>query len=135
MITDAQRLTREFDENKGIVILTPIQVNREGNKRAKAAEEGAPRYDLNAIAQNSEYQWHLDLCLSVYSDEDMKIAHKCEIQVIKKRKGLQPHAAEMTIDVTSGAFTYGSTEKTVEDMGVTAADIGYREVTTEEIGI
>lgn len=54
MITDAQRLTREFDENKGIVILTPIQVNREGNKRAKAAEEGAPRYDLNAIAQNSE---------------------------------------------------------------------------------
>jgi RecA/RadA recombinase len=133
IITNAQKLSREWDDNRGLVILTPIQVNREGNKRAKGAEEGEARYDLNAIGQFSEYQHHLDLALSVYSDEEMKCNNQCEIQVIKKRKGMQPLPMTMTIDPNSGAFLYGDCQReveakkpynrTAEEMGVTTEDL------------
>ena len=33
LVHDAQGLTRSFDGNKGLIVLTPIQVNREGNKK------------------------------------------------------------------------------------------------------
>jgi KaiC/GvpD/RAD55 family RecA-like ATPase len=106
LVHDAQGLTRSFGSNKGLILLTPIQVNREGNKKARNAEEGEERYDLNAISSISEYQHDLDLCLSVWSDEDMKMGGRVEIQVLKKRKGKQPPVARMDIDTYSGAFEY-----------------------------
>jgi len=123
MIHDGQKLTRTFDENRGIILLSPIQVNREGHKAAMKAEEGEARYNLNAISQNSEYQNDLDLCLSVWSDDDMKMENKVEIQVIKRRKGKQPGIERMTLNPNSGAFEYvvppetkQMWERTVEDV-------------------
>lgn len=130
MVTDAQKLTQEFDNKKGIILLTPIQVNREGNKRAKNAEEGEARYDLNAISTISEYQHHLDLCLSVFSSEEMKFENEVEVQVIKKRKGRQPRPETMTINPNSGAFRYTvapqvpqTWERTAEEMAVSTTEI------------
>ena len=143
MIHDAQKLTREFDGNRGLVLLTPIQVNREGNKRANTVEPGKARYDLNAIGSFSEFQHDLDLCLSVWSDDAMKMEGECEVQVIKKRKGKQPLTMPMKIDSNSGAFEYKfpltppETKKMWERTADDVIDIEYTKiaVNTEDWGI
>ena len=104
LVHDVQGLTRSFDSNKGLVVLTPIQVNREGNKKAQKAEEGEARYDLNAISTVSEFQHDLDLCLSVWSDDDMKMGDQIEIQQIKQRKGRRAPTIKMMLNPNSGAF-------------------------------
>lgn len=107
IVHDAQRLTREFDEQRGLILLTPLQVNRESNKRANAAdEEATSRYDLNAISTISEYQHDLDLCLSVWSDADMKMGDEIEIEQVKQRKGRKSPKQRMVLNRNSGVFEY-----------------------------
>jgi hypothetical protein len=109
LVHRVQGLCQTFDENKGLIVLTPIQVNREGNKRANSAdEEAAARYDLNAISTISEYQHDLDLCLSVWSDAEMKLESKVLIEQIKQRKGRKSAREVMYINSLTGAIEYGS---------------------------
>lgn len=132
MVHDVQGLAQEFDGHKGLVILTPIQVNREGNKAAKRAEEGEARYDLNAIRETSAYQHDLDLALTVWSDEDMKCGDQIEIQQIKQRKGRRAPIVKMTIDTASGSFSYvgaqpeakANWDKTPDCVGFSYDEIG-----------
>lgn len=113
LVHEVQGLTQSFDENKGLICLTPIQVNREGNKRANAAaEDAASRYDLNAISTISEYQHDLDLCLSVWSDADMKYESKVLIEQIKQRKGKRTPREIMFINPNTGGFDYAAAEST-----------------------
>ena len=139
MVHDAQGLSRTFDANRGLVILSPIQVNREGHKAALMAdpEKGDKRYNLNAISQVSEYQHDLDLCLSVYSDDDMRMENKVEIQQLKEREGKRSRAEVMNLNPDSKAFEYEipgipkgemhkKWEQTVDDMvEATTLDIGH----------
>lgn len=133
MIHDAQKLTREFNDNRGLILLTPIQVNREGHKKALKAEEGESRYDINAVAIFSEYQHDLDLLLSIWSDDAMKLDSECEIQTLKKRKGRQPLNMRMRISPNSGAVEYTREYKapvwvrTDEDMAVSTDDISNKD--------
>jgi GTPase SAR1 family protein len=134
LVHDVQGLTRSFDGNKGLIVLTPIQVNREGNKKAQKAEEGEARYDLNAISTVSEYQHDLDLCLSVWSNDDMKMGDQIEIQQIKQRRGRRAPTVKMTLDTTSGCFKYLDSEtKQIESKLLTSESIGG--FSGEEIGI
>jgi hypothetical protein len=133
MVHDVQGLAQEFDGHKGLIILTPIQVNREGNKAAKRAEEGEARYDLNAIRETSAYQHDLDLALTVWSDEDMKCGDQIEIQQIKQRKGRRAPIVKMTIDTASGSFSYvGAQQEAKADWDRTPDNVGF---SYEEIGI
>jgi ABC-type dipeptide/oligopeptide/nickel transport system ATPase subunit len=137
MIHDAQKLTREFNDNRGLILLSPIQVNREGHKKALNAEEGEARYDINAISQFSEYQHDLDLLLSIWSDDAMKMDNECEIQTLKKRKGRQPSAMRMRINPNSSAVEYTpeyrvatqcntpAQDRTIEEMAISTEDISY----------
>ena len=93
IIHKAQSLTRSFDENRGLVVVSPMQVNRQGNKAANAAEVSGTRYDLNSISNFSEYQHDMDYIFSVWSDSDMKDRHEMEMQTIKTRKGTKPPLA------------------------------------------
>jgi hypothetical protein len=102
IIHKAQSLTRTFDNNRGLVLISPMQVNRQGHKQANAAEDGAIRYDLNAISNYSEYQHDMDCIFSVYSNEDMKADFELVMQTIKTRKGRKPPAAILKIDPNSG---------------------------------
>lgn len=102
IIHKAQSLTRSFDENRGLVLISPMQVNRQGNKAANAAEEGEMRYDINAISNFSEYQHDMDYIFSVWSNDDMKERHELEMQTIKTRKGKRPPVALLKIDANSG---------------------------------
>lgn len=102
IIHKAQSLTRSFDENRGLVLISPMQVNRQGNKAANAAEVGELRYDINAISNFSEYQHDMDYIFSVWSDDNMKEQHELEMQTIKTRKGKRPPLALLKIDANSG---------------------------------
>jgi len=102
IIHKAQSLTHTFDENRGLVLISPMQVNRQGNKAANAAEESGTRYDLNSISNFSEYQHDMDYIFSVWSDSDMKDRNELEMQTIKTRKGKKPPLALLKIDANSG---------------------------------
>ena len=133
LVHDAQGLTRSFDSNKGLILLTPIQVNREGNKKAQKAEEGEARYDLNAISTVSEYQHDLDLCLSVWSNDDMKMGDQIEIQQIKQRKGRRAPTKKMLLKQSSGAFGYLDEQTEKVETKVTSDSIAA--FNGEDIGI
>jgi len=106
----AQKLTRNHLNGRGIVFVTPMQVNREANKAARkaadkeetAGQENSTFYDINAIANFSEYQHDMDLIFSVYSDEKMKGRNELILQNLKKRKGKRPPMALMEISAGSG---------------------------------
>ena len=117
----------------GLILLTPIQVNREGNKKAQKAEEGESRYDLNAISTVSEYQHDLDLCLSVWSDEDMKMGDQIEIQQIKQRRGRRAPTVKMRLDPNSGAFEYINSDGEPVEKSKVSDSLG--DYNKEEIGI
>jgi RecA/RadA recombinase len=106
MITEAQRLTRSYDNNKGLIILTPIQVNREANKRAKASDDPNDRYDLNAIGTYSKFQHDLDLCLSVYSSEEQREHNIMELSASKARTGKKPVATLLSLNPCSKSCDY-----------------------------
>jgi KaiC/GvpD/RAD55 family RecA-like ATPase len=118
MVHDAQGLTREFDEQRGLVLLTPLQVNRESNKHANSIEnESSPRYDLNAISTISEYQHDLDLCLSVWSDVEMRMDDEIEVGQCKERKGRRSLRQRMVLNRNSGAFEYPQPAPTSPSVG------------------
>lgn len=102
IIHKAQSLTRSFDGNRGLVLISPMQVNRQGHKQANAAEEGEMRYDINAISNYSEYQHDMDYIFSVYSDEQMKADFQLVMETVKRRKGTRPPATILKIDPSSG---------------------------------
>lgn len=133
MVHDVQGLTRSFDGGKGLIVLTPIQVNREGNKKAQKAEEGEARYDLNAISTVSEFQHDLDLCLSVWSNDDMKMGDQIEIQQIKQRRGRRAPTVKMRLDPNSGAFEYINSDGEPVEKSKVSDSLG--DYNKEEIGI
>lgn len=117
-IHKTQILTRNYHNGRGLVVVTPMQVNREANKAAKKAAsekendakgEGSSAnksvstfYDLNAIANFSEYQHDMDYIFSVYSDETMKWKFELYMETLKVRKGKRPPMALMEILAGSG---------------------------------
>src|SRR5208283_4733686 len=120
-IHKTQILTRNYHNGRGLVVATPMQVNREANKAAKKASEkeentnseGSTFYDLNAIANFSEYQHDMDYICSVYSDEKMKSKNELIMETLKVRKGKRPPLALMEITPGSG--------RVVEKIGSTSA--------------
>lgn len=112
-IHKGQFLTRSFDNGRGLVLVTPMQVNREANKGArKEAEKNSEKdnagamkstfYDINAIANFSEYQHDMDYIFSVFSDENMKNDFQMMMETLKVRKGKRPPSKMMQVNKKSG---------------------------------
>src|SRR5208282_6036505 len=110
IIHKSQFLTRSYNNGRGVVFVTPMQVNREANKAAKKvasneAKDGQGEstfYDLNAIANFSEYQHDMDYIFSVYSDEKMKADNRLIMETLKIRKGKRPPLALLEIQPGAG---------------------------------
>jgi hypothetical protein len=60
LIADCQKLTRHFDNDRGIVLISPIQVNRAGRDAADKVEGDERRYQRDAIREYSEYCHYMD---------------------------------------------------------------------------
>ena len=106
----AQKLTRNHQNGRGIIFVTPMQVNREANKAAKKAADkeetsshaNSTFYDINAIANFSEYQHDMDLIFSVYSDQKMRGRNELIMEALKQRRGKRLPMALMEILAGSG---------------------------------
>lgn len=114
IIHKTQLLTRNYHNGRGLVVVTPMQVNREANKTAKKisdsedAKDGLGEstfYDINAIANFSEYQHDMDYIFSVYSNEKMKADSYLIMETLKVRKGKRPPIAMMEILPGSGRMS------------------------------
>ena len=99
IITQIHKFSMNFDNNHGLIVISPIQVTKESYKEAMTREfkEGEGHYDQNAIRQYSEFGDTMDLILTVWSDQDMKIApiKTIEVACVKKRRGAQPPVMRM----------------------------------------
>lgn len=103
LIAECQKLTRHFDNDRGIVLISPIQVNRAGKEAADKVEGGARRYSPDAIREYSEYCHFMDFIFSVYSTPYMRQHNEVEIDMVKSpRKGRQPKRGSVFIDPSTG---------------------------------
>ena len=99
-----------------MVVMTPIEVNREGSKealreaeQAKKGEEsqsGKGHFDIKSIRQHTAFQYALDVCLSVYADNDMKDSDEVEVAGVFERDGKRPPALKLFVDGSSKKVVY-----------------------------
>jgi hypothetical protein len=108
IIHDAQSLSRTF-MGRGLVILTPIEVNREASREASESgveAELEKRWSVNSIRQDTAFQYTLDLCLGVWSDDNMKEESKLEVEGVFTRAGKPPLRKLMYLDERTKYIDY-----------------------------
>ena len=84
IIQDAKILAMTHRGNEGLLLITPVQANREGWE--KASKNGG-RYESDAIYMYSQFERALDLLLSVYSDDDLTNEDRVVLGIAKYRRG------------------------------------------------
>ena len=84
IIQDAKTFAMTFRNNEGVLLITPVQANREGWEQA--CKNGG-RYESNAIYMYSQFERALDLILSVFSDDDLINEDRVVLGVAKYRRG------------------------------------------------
>ena len=89
LVSEAAKLTDTYNNNEGIIFITPAQINRDSKKNANKAKEGEKKYDLTAISKYSEMYQAADFIWSLFSDDDMKAERKWLLEV-HKVKGYPP---------------------------------------------
>jgi GTPase SAR1 family protein len=108
LIHRIQKFTRQFDESRGIIVMSPVQITKESYKEAMKGDfkEGIGHYTLDAIRTFSELKDDMDVILTVWSDIEMKAPERNEIEIgcVKKRVGAQPLAQIAVISPWTGAF-------------------------------
>lgn len=83
-IADAKRFAMGFDHGAGLAVATPLQVNREGYKRAKEREG---KMDSTALAQFNAAEKEADIITYSWYDEDEKATSEPKLGMIKSRWG------------------------------------------------
>jgi hypothetical protein len=94
-------LSRNFDEGRGLIVASPVQINRTGYKDAKKKKEGEKKHDVTSINQHSDFFRDMDFIISIFSDEIMKRAGDLLIETQKVRDGVYPPSARVRIDENS----------------------------------
>ena len=104
-IGQAQRLTRDFDGGRGIVLISPIQINRAGYIAAKKKKEGEARHDMTSVSEYSEFYQDMDVLVSLFSNSEMRLKREILLETQKVRKsGVRP-TATLWIDPRSDMVT------------------------------
>jgi len=92
VIKDAKQFALHFDGGKGVVLVTPVQGNRDGFLEA-GKNDG--RWEMNGVWMYSEFDKSLDTCLTVFLSEELKKESKITICSAKTRRseGVPPFHA------------------------------------------
>jgi energy-coupling factor transporter ATP-binding protein EcfA2 len=87
IIGKAVRLSHTFDNDRGILVISPTQVTKEASKAAHKAKktEDIAAYDIDSIHTYKAMRYDIDLAIGVYSDDDMKDDFLSEINCVKWR--------------------------------------------------
>ena len=102
IIKKLKNLTINFDNGRGLRIITPFQVNRDGWKDA-VKNEGV--YKLTALSNANEAERAADHVISLYWSDDMKKSGVVKITCLKNRKGGAFAPFEAHIDFSSKRVT------------------------------
>lgn len=104
LVSEAQKLTRNYNNGEGLIFVTPAQINRQGKKDSEKKEEGERKYDFTALSQHSELYQDADFLMSIFSDDEMKVQGKWLLEVLKI-KHLRPRSYPLAVlqqDESSG---------------------------------
>lgn len=120
-IRDAKLLALTFRDNEGLLVVTPVQANRDGIEDAKK-NEGL--WDVSAVRLYSEYDRSLDVLLSVFLDDDLKADGQIIIATAKTRRAdsVKPFRAAVNASVgyitnlSSGTASESTLDDVIEDI-------------------
>jgi KaiC len=100
LIKAACALSQTFAEGRGLVVVTPMPINKEGAKAAAAydpANDNKP-FSLQAVRGASEFGYTLDLGIGVYSSDDLKDQNSMQVFAIKVREGRSIHTKTFKVN-------------------------------------
>jgi hypothetical protein len=83
IIKDCKNFALTFDNGAGLLIVTPVQGNREGKEEA-GKHDG--QWEMTGVFQYSEFDKSVDTMLSVYLDDDLKAIGEVLIGTAKSRR-------------------------------------------------
>jgi replicative DNA helicase len=98
IIKRLKHLTMNFDNGRGLRIITPFQVNREGWKDA-VKNDGV--YKLTALSNANEGERAADQVISLFMSEENRKSGIVKITCLKNRRGPMFSPFEACIDFTS----------------------------------
>jgi hypothetical protein len=84
----AQAFSHTYRDNRGVVVITPLQTNKAGLQRAADHEPLDPDYgvyDTASIEMYTDALRHLDLCISIFQDDFMRAYNEAKISKMKSR--------------------------------------------------
>lgn len=97
-----QTLTRTFDNGRGIVLVSPVQIKKSAKEAAdKMSIEDAKlpvRYTLDGISQYSKAIQRMDYIFSMYQNEVLRKSNQVQMDTLKVREGPFPESRIMEID-------------------------------------
>lgn len=113
VIKDAKQFALNFDNQRGLCLVTPIQGSREGNKEA-ASNEG--RWNRSGMREFNEFETSLNICIFVYVDEILKAANSAKIGTCKSRYTNDVPPTSVSIDPLCGlVINYNASISDSED--------------------
>lgn len=83
IIKDAKNLALTFNDGRGLLLVTPVQGNREGKDFA-AKNDG--QWDMSGVYLYSEFDKSVDVMLTVYLDDDLKTLGEVVVGTAKSRR-------------------------------------------------
>jgi replicative DNA helicase len=124
IIKRLKNISINFDNGRGIRVITPFQINREGWKDA-IKNEGV--YKLTALSNANEAERAADQVITLYFSDDMKKSGVVKITCLKHRKGNTFPPFEAHIDfVTKRISDFFSKSSSVID-----DDMAIQEIPTD----
>jgi len=107
MIHRVRDLTRNFDNNRGLLVLSPIQITKQAFDESlkKEVKEGEAHIGQTSIRQHTAFINDCDVLLSVWSTTEMRDANEIEVGCGKNREGRQPPAVKMVLSPRTGRFS------------------------------
>lgn len=101
-VKDAKGLATTFDKGRGLVLVSPWQVNRAG--RDNALKEGG--YTLNATSETAESSNTADVAISLLDPADKPSRYvDVRAQILKNRDGETMAPIELRADYATSTFT------------------------------
>jgi len=98
IITRLKTFGLTFDNGRGLRVITPFQVNREGWKEAVKAEG---IYQLTAMSNANEAERSADGVISLFMDNEMRKTGRLKIGCLKDRDGSYFPPFEAQVDYTT----------------------------------
>lgn len=117
LIKNGKSWCLNFDNKRGICLVTPVQGNRDGYSEAESRDG---KWEMDGVYDYSEFDKSLDGCMYTYLDDGLKSSSNIKIGVCKNRRSdiVAPFFATVIPEsgFIQGSQGGGAVEKTLNDL-------------------